>query len=183
VTKIPIAWRNPVHEGVPFQKIFVIGVGENEASRRLFENRFAAALSAGVEASSPSYRLLPSSQRLTEDQVRDAIEGDGFDAVVVSRLLGVEKETTYIPPRTYVVPRAYHGYYSYYETSWDVVHQPGYTETRTIVLIETNLYDVGSGSLVWSGQSETFDPSSVEDIIDSVTQAVAKRLREEGLIP
>ena len=37
VTKIPNAWRNPAHEGVPFQKVFVIGVGENDANRRLFE--------------------------------------------------------------------------------------------------------------------------------------------------
>ena len=64
-----------------------------------------------------------------------------------------------------------------------VVIEPGYYETQTILRLETNLYDVESGELVWSGQSETFDPNSVEDVIDSVTQAVARRLRDEGLIP
>ena len=183
VTKIPNAWRNPAHEGVPYQKIFVIGVGENDTNRRLFEDQFAAALSGKGGVASPSYGALPHSQRLTEAQIREAIRGGSFDGVVVTRLLGVEEKTEYVPPRTYTVPRHYGGYYGYYGSSWDVVHEPGYTQTHTIVRLETNLYDVGSSELVWSGQSETFNPGSLKDIIDSVTKAVAKRLRKESLIP
>jgi hypothetical protein len=182
VTKIPNAWRNPAHEGAPFQKVFVIGVGKNDLNRRLFEDQFAAVLSAGGAVASPSYGALPQSERLTEAQVRGAIEGDDYDGVIVTRLLGVEEETEYVRPRTYTVPR-HHGYYGYYGSSWDVVHEPGYFETHTIVRLETNLYDVGTGELVWSGQSETFNPDSLEDIIDSATQAVAKRLGDESLIP
>ena len=183
VTEIPNAWRNPAHEGAPYQKIFVIGVGENDTNRRLFEDQFAAALSGKGGVASPSYGALPHSERLTESQIRGAIQGGSFDAVVVTRLLGVEEKTEYVPPRTYTVPRHYGGYYGYYGSSWDVVHEPGYYQTHTIVRLETNLYDVGSGELVWSGQSETFNPSSLTDIIDSVTKAVAKRLRKESLIP
>ena len=183
VTKIPNAWRNPAHEGVPYQKIFVIGVGENDTNRRLFEDQFAAALSGKGGVASPSYGALPHSQRLTEAQIREAIRGGSFDGVVVTRLLGVEEKTEYVPPRTYTVPRHYGGYYGYYGSSWDVVHEPGYYQTHTIVRLETNLYDVGSSELVWSGQSETFNPGSLKDIIDSVTKAVAKRLRKESLIP
>jgi hypothetical protein len=182
VTKIPNAWRNPAHEGVPFQKVFVIGVGKNEMNRRVFEDRFATALSAGGAVASPSYEALPHSERLTEAQVRGAIEGDDYDGVIVTRLLGIEEDTEYVPPRTYTVAR-HRGYYGYYGSSWDVVHEPGYFETHTIVRLETNLYDVATGELVWSGQSETFDPSSLTDIIDSATKAVAKRLGEERLIP
>jgi hypothetical protein len=185
VTKIPNSWRNPAHEGAttPYERVYVIGVGENDLNRRLFEDRFAAALSEGGAIASPSYGVLPHSTRLTEAQVRGAIEGGGYDGVVVTRLLGVDEETEYVPPRTYTVPRHYGGYYRYYGTSWDVVHEPGYFVTHSIVRLETNLYDVGTGELVWSGQSDTFDPDSVTDIIDSVTKAVARRLGEERLIP
>jgi hypothetical protein len=55
--------------------------------------------------------------------------------------------------------------------------------TRTIVRLETNLYEVGTADLVWSGQSETFDPQSLAESVDSVTEAVAERLVVEGLIP
>jgi len=182
VTKIPNAWRNPAHEGAPYQKIFVIGVGENDTNRRLFEDQFAAALSGKGGIALPSYGALPHSERLTEAQIRGAIRGGSYDAVVVTRLLGVEEKTEYVPPRTYTVPRHYGGYYGYYGSSWDVVHEPGYYQTHTIVRLETNLYDVGSGELAWSGQSETFNPDSLSDIIDSATKAVAKRLRKESLV-
>jgi len=182
-TKIPNAWRNPAHEGAPYQKVFVIGVGENDTNRRLFEDRFAATLSSKGGVASPSYGALPHSERLTEAQIRGAIQGGGYDGVVVTRLLGVEEKTEYVPPRTYTVPRHYGGYYGYYGTSWDTVHEPGYSTTRTIVRLETNLYDVGTGELAWSGQSETFNPDSLTDIIESATKAVAKRLGKERLIP
>jgi hypothetical protein len=183
VTKIPNAWRNPAHEGMPFKKIFVIGVAESNVNRRRFEDHFAAVLSGPRAVASPSYGTLPQSHRLTEEQVRGAIEGGGYDGVVVTRLLGVEEKTEHVPPRSYTVPRHYRGVYGYYGTTWDTVHEPGYSTTRTILRLETNLYDVATGELVWSGQSETFDPSSLTDSIDSVTKAVAKRLRKEGLIP
>jgi len=182
-TKIPNAWRNPAHQGAPYQRIFVIGVGENDTNRRLFEDRFAATLSGKGAVASPSYGALPQSQRLTEAEIRGAIRGGGFDAVIVTRLLDVDETTEYIPPRTYTTPGHYGGYYGYYGSSWDVVHEPGYYRTNTIVRLETNLYDVGSGELIWSGQSETFNPSSLTDTSDSVTKAVAKRLRKESLIP
>jgi len=184
VTKIPTEWRDPAYQGGAFQKIFVIGVGENDTRRTLFEDRFAAVLSDQGAAASPSYGLLPSSERLSEQQVRGAIQGGGYDGVIVSRLLGVEEDTRYVPPQTYTVPRSYRGgYYGYYGRTWDVVHEPGYYETHTTVRLETNLYQVRTGELVWSGQSETFNPNSVKDIIDSATQAVARHLGDEGLLP
>ena len=182
-TKIPSAWRNPAHQGAPYQKVFVIGVGENDANRRLFEDRFAAALSGEEGNALPSYGALPQSQQLSEAEIRGAIRGGGFDGVVITQLIAVDEKTEYVPPRTHTQPgyvREYHDYYGY---SWEVAHRAGYYQTHTIVRLETNLYDVGTGDLVWSGQSETLNPSSTTDIIDSVTKAVAKRLREESLIP
>jgi hypothetical protein len=179
VTKIPVSWRNPAREGVLYQRIFVIGVAEIDTRRRLFEDRFAAALSRKGAVASPSYGVLPRSQRLTEAEIRGAIRGGDYDAVVVTRLLGVEEKTEYVPPRTYTVPDYYYGYYGYYGATWEVVHEPGYYETHRIVRLETNLYDIATGELVWSGQSETFDPDSF-GTIDSVTKAVAERLSRGG---
>jgi hypothetical protein len=36
---------------------------------------------------------------------------------------------------------------------------------------------------VWSGQSETLNPESLTDVIDSMTATVAKKLKQEKLIP
>ena len=184
-TTIPLSWRNPAYAGTGFQKLFVIGVGENDGVRRLFEDTFANALASEGAAAQASYGHLPQSTQLTEEQVRSAIEGGGFDGVVVARLLNVDQEQQYVPGSTYSVPTAYYGYgyYGYYGASYAVVNEPGYFKTNTTFRIETNLYSVATGDLVWSGQSDTLNPESLTEVIDSMTATVANKLKTEKLIP
>lgn len=181
-TTIPLSWRSPGYEQTTFEKLFVIGVGENEGTRRLFEDTFARALASEGTTAQASWGHLPQSTRLTEEQIRGALEGGGFDGVLITRLLGVEQQQEYVPPSTYTAPTTHYGYYGYYGTSYAVVHDPGYFKTNTMFRLETNLYSVATGNLVWSGQSETLNPESLAEVIESMTSTVAKRLKAEKLI-
>ena len=184
-TSIPLSWRNPAIDNTVFKKLFVIGVGEDEVGRRLFEDTFASSLAEQGTTAQASWGSLPQSTQLTEEQIRGAIDGGNFDGVLITRLLGVDQSQQYVPPSTHTVPTAYHGYgyYGYYGTSYAVVHEPGYFKTNTTFRLETNLYSVATSDLVWSGQSETLNPESLSDVIDSMTLAVAKKLKAEKLIP
>jgi hypothetical protein len=182
VTKIPLQWTDPAFQGEPFQKIFVIGVAESDVGRRQFEDSFAAAISERGSSAASSYSRLPETDRLSEERVRQAIAGEDYDAVIVTRVLAIDEQQQYVPPRTYTAPRGHRGYYGYYQTSWDVVHEPGYYTTTTVVRLETNLYDARTAQLVWSGQSETFDPRDTADAIASMTQSVARALAEQHLL-
>jgi hypothetical protein len=184
-TSIPLSWRNPAYANGGFKKLFVVGVGENDGARRLFEDTFAKALASEGAAAQASWGRLPQSEQLTEEQIRGAIEGGDFDGVVITRLLGVDQSEEYVPPSMHTVPTTYygHGYYGYYGASYAVVHEPGYYKTNRTFRLETNLYSVATGDLVWSGQSDTLNPESLSDVIDSMTAAVAKKLKTEKLIP
>jgi hypothetical protein len=184
-TTIPLSWKNPSYASASFEKLFVIGVGENDGARRLFEDTFAKAIAAEGTAAQASWGHLPQPEKLTEEQIRGAIDGGDFDGVLITHLLSVDQGQEYVPPSTYTVPtHTYgYGYYGYYGTSYEVVHQPGYYKTNTTFRVETNLYSVPSGELVWSGRSDTLNPESLDDVIGSMTAAVAKRLKEEKLIP
>jgi hypothetical protein len=183
-TSIPLSWRNPAVEQTVFQTLLVIGVGENEGARRLFEDTFAKALAEKGTSAQASWGLLPQSTRLTEEQIRGAVEGGSFDGVLVSRLMSVDQNQEYVPPSSYTVPTTYYGYgyYGYYGSSFATVHEPGYFKTNTTFRMETNLYSVATSDLVWSGQSQTLNPESLTDVIDSMTTAVAKKLKEEKLV-
>ena len=184
-TTIPLSWRNPAYENGGFEKLFVIGVGKDDGTRRLFEDRFARAIALEGAAAQASWGHLPQSERLSAKQIRGAIDGDDFDGVLITRLLGINQSEEYVPPSTHTVPTTYYGYgyYGYYGTSYEIVHQPGYYKTNTTFRLETNLYSVATGDLVWSGQSDTVNPESITDVIDSMTSAVAKKLKTEKLIP
>lgn len=55
----------------------------------------------------------------------------------------------------------YNNYYTYYETVQTTITEPGYYENQTTVYLESNFYRVSDAMLVWSGQSEVVDASSV----------------------
>ncbi len=184
-TSIPLTWRNPGFEDVVFRKVFVIGVSQDASTRRLFEDRFVQALQTRGAEAQPSWVQLPQSEQLSKEQIGAAVDGGSFDGILITRLLGVEREQEYVPPKSYTVPTTHYGYgyYGYYGTSYATVHEPGYFKTETTFRLETNLYSVATGGLVWSGQSETVNPDSIAEVIDSMTSAVAERLEQEKLIP
>jgi hypothetical protein len=167
----------------PVTRILVIGIAENSVTKRSFEDAFAAELNQRGAEAAPSYMFLPPDERLSEEMVREVVRQRGIEAVVVTRLLKVDEDKQYIPPRTDYVSRGYAGgLYGYYGSAYDVVHTPGYWQTVTIVRLETRLYDAETADLIWAAQSDTFDPSSTDDTIKSVTKAVAKRIAADGLI-
>jgi len=183
-TTIPQSSRIRGHEGMTFKNLFVIGVGENEESRRLFEDAFAKVLTSGDTRAQPSWGILPQSTLLTEQELDAAVRSGDFDGVLITRLVGVDEEEQYVEGRSYSErhPR-YRHYKGYYKGSYEVVHEPGYFKTKTTYRLETNLYAVSDGALVWSAQSHTVDPESIAEGIDSLTEAVAGKLREEASIP
>jgi hypothetical protein len=192
-TSIPQSYRNPGYEQTVFKKLFVIGVAENQESRQAFEDAFAKAIAEEGGGAQPSWGALPQSTQLTEEEIRSAIEAGNFDGVLITRLLSVDKDQEYTPASTYNNPRTtyyaggggyrYGGFYGFYGTTYAKVHEPGYFETSTTIRLETSLYSVANDGLVWTGQSETVDPESIPDARESMTAAVAKKLKEEKLIP
>ena len=192
-TSIPQSYRNPGYEQTVFKKLLVIGVAENEESRKAFEGAFVKAIANEGGAAQSSWDVLPKSEQLTEEEIRTAIEAGNFDGVLITRLLSVDKEQEYTPASTYNNPRTRYysggggmygyGFYGFYGTTYAKVHEPGYFETSTKIRLETNLYSAANDGLVWTGQSDTVDPKSIPDARESMTTAVAKKLKEEKLIP
>jgi hypothetical protein len=183
-TKVSSQWLSPDYKGGPMHKILVIGIAETSLGRRSYEDRFAEALNGSGADAVSSYRFLPTDERLTKEQLEDVLRRDGFDGVIVTRLLEVTEETTHVPPSTHVVP-AYGrrgGYYGYYGRNYDVIHSPGYTRTSEVVRLETRLWNAADSQLAWGITSETFDPTSTDDAIASVTKKLVQELSKDGLL-
>jgi hypothetical protein len=48
--------------------------------------------------------------------------------------------------------------------------------------MQSNLYDVASEEIMWSVQSNVFDPSSLSQFSKAYTSQLIKQLKEEGLL-
>jgi len=194
-TSFSQSYRNPGYEETVFKRLLIIGIAPDPDGRRAFEDALAAAIATQGGSAAPSYTLLPNDEKLSEDELHAVIADNGVDGVLITRLLSVDKSKEYTPPKTYSNPETryypagwgygygYGGFYGFYGTTYAEVHEPGYFDTSTTLKIESNLYSVATNELVWTGQSETIDPDSIDDARASVTQAVAKKLKAERLIP
>ena len=117
--------------------------------------------------------------------LKTQIQENKIDAVVVSRLVKVETNVTYVPSTPYVVPPPYYmSLYGYYGALYPTVYSPGYLKEEKKVRIETNLYINSSveGELIWTGVTDTFNPSNVDKAINGLVKLVIKQMRSEGVL-
>ncbi|HET6178265.1 MAG TPA: hypothetical protein VFE61_15120 [Candidatus Sulfotelmatobacter sp.] len=187
--KMVTSWFNPKYEGQTFHKILVIGVAQNLEVRADFEDGMAAQIARpGMETIAGNQILLrPDPQAKPDfDALRAQIRDNQIDAVVVSRLLKIDKKVTYVPSSTYIAPFPYYySFYGYLGAVYPVLYDPGYTSVDTTVRVETNVYATSKqdGDLVWTGVSDSFNPKSAKKVADGLVKEVPKQMEKDGLLP
>jgi hypothetical protein len=170
---------NEAYKGKPVSNILVIGITGNEDSRRSFERKFVAQLkSAGVEAVSSEDAIpMPPDLKLTKKMILNAVNQFKNDAVIITHL--IDKKEKEVVTRG---GQAYTGYYGFYHSGFSYSHDPSYSSTSKTVRLETNLYDVKTEKLIWSGQSKTWSKDSKYQIINDVIKVVVDDLQKNKLI-
>jgi hypothetical protein len=187
--KIVTSWFNPKYEGQMFHKILVIGVAQNLEVRADFEDEMASKIARPGIETIPGNQILLRPDAKTKpdlDYLREQIRDNHIDAVVVSRLLKVDKRVTSIPSSTYIAPFPYYySFYGYLGAVYPVIYDPGYEREDTTVSVETNVYATSKpdGDLVWTGVSESFNPKSAKKVADGLVKEVPKQMEKDGLLP
>ena len=153
-----------------FSKILVLGLNDETdiSTREKMENHFVGDLSElGYTAVSSLKEFGPRAfKKMDEDAALDKLKSSGFDAVITIVLLDKTKEKHYVPGRVYFSPYIIYQrrFWGYYTTIYDRVYTPGYYTTDTRYFWESNLYDLTSKELLYSVQTESFDPASSESL-------------------
>ena len=164
------------YTGNPVSDILVIAITGNEHNRRSFEKKFVAHLkSVGVDAIASEEAIpMPANLELKKEMILNAVNQYKNDAVIITHLIGKEEKDVYTRSGS-----AHRGFYGFYHSRYS---DPGYSSTSTTVRLETNLYDVKTEKLIWSGKSETWSKDSKDKIINDVIKAVIKNLQKNKII-
>ena len=169
-TKIEKTWSDPSLNPAtvkPFKKVLVVAQFNEESTRRIAEDKLVAHLPSGTGVQSYSY-LKPDDNE--KGKVEARLKSDGFDGIIVMSLTNVDKSTNYVPGT------AYGGWYGYRYGS------PGYyTEDKTY-LVETNIYSLEAGKLMWSGTTSSLNPSKVDKTIEDILNVVKAELTKQGFV-
>ena len=191
-TQMTSVWQDDAYTVGAVKKVLIKGVAKNLRDGRLLEDAFVRHFIAnGIEAF-VSKRMMPDvkpevpaeiqSELIVEAQKRQT------DALLVVHLTGVVKKTVYHPPRPFFMSMAYRDsdcrpYHLRSHFMYEPFYEPEYYTEHPFFQIESNLYDAQTSQLIWSAASETFEPASMNALVDSVSKAVIKNLRDAQLVP
>jgi hypothetical protein len=187
--KITTTWVNPdAQTKGPYKSIFVMVMAQSQAASFDIEDRMAQTIASRGNKAVRSNDVFPPklslSENFTREQLAEAINKTGCDAVLTIAVLDVLKVETYKPgtayyPMNYGMYGSYYGYYRYYSP---MIYSPGYYSTDKTYYIETNFYDLASDQLLWSIQSEAYNPASLEKWFKEYSYQLLNELKSEKLI-
>jgi len=183
-TQLVSAWQLPGYVPTGFRKVLVIAVTRDGGRRRTFEDAFSYQLFArGVTAIS-SYTLIPQDGQVPNDKLEAAIRQSGADAVLATRFLGANTNTSYTQGYVYATaaPVYYGGFYGYYGTAWGYDYVPPMATTTTVVTVETDVFDAARLEMVWSGTTQTTNPTTLSQEMAGWAKIIINAMAERGVI-
>jgi Domain of unknown function (DUF4136) len=181
-TKIVNQWVSPDYTSPRFRKIMVIGVSRQPSIRRTFEDEFVTQLkAAGVDAV-PSYLYIPEDGQVDEGRLQAAVKQANADAVIITRLVRVEKKTEVSPGFYQPAPALGFGFYRGYSSAWVAYYEPPRVYQYDVYISETSFYDTTKNQLVWTGTVETAAPGDINKEIERYVDSVIDALKSKNIL-
>ena len=173
--------KDPAVTAKQYKKLLVVGIAEKRQMRQIFEEVFAGEVQKGGSTGIASYSITGVNNKLSRDAIIEAVKKTGADGVITTRIIGSKKESD---TRTgfVMVDRGVASFYGGSVSYAEFVHQPVEVVTSTQVSIETNLFDAGTGLMVWSGTSSAVNPEGIITITTTIADNVIKAMKKDGLL-
>ena len=183
-TTFKSTWLNPTAEAQDLQgkRVAALVVMDDESRRRTAEDALVLELGKKGVRAFAGHQLTRREPSADFDGFRAALQEKNIEAAVVMRVIADRREARYVPGYLLGGP----GYVSPYGTpgysGWSSAYGSGDLITTTTVSVETVVYSVQDGKLVWRGVSQTLDPLRVSTVIKSLTDNAANEMEKAGLI-
>lgn len=171
-----------------YKKILVLGIFQQKdrVIREQAEGQLADRLNKlGYTAVTSIQEFGPKSfDKVNEEEVASQLKNSGFDAVITTAVIDKQQSENYQPGRVDIRPVGvvYNRFGRYYSTVYDRVYQPGYYTKSTDFVVETNLYDIKDGNLVYSAQTQSMDPGSANDLAAANSKHVIRDMQAQGVL-
>ncbi|CAL1518406.1 hypothetical protein [Chitinophaga sp. MM2321] len=185
-------WTDPGVAPSGYHDIVVMGLTSNVNARNVVESKLVDALTKHKVTAANSLDLFPPNFDPKNESARDVvsrkIKAAGYQAVLTVSLVDKQSDTRYVPGTVRYAPYPAFGWYGnfwgYYGYMYGSLYSPGYYTTDKTYFLESNLYDLSQdGKLIWSGQSETYNPNSLESFATAYAKTMTAALAQGGLLP
>ncbi|MBE9564965.1 MAG: hypothetical protein IMF17_06940 [Proteobacteria bacterium] len=162
-----------------YKHLMIIGISDSQQTRQIYEKHFVSNLKKSNITATPSYKLINSKQKMNRETVVAAIKGTEIDAVLVTYLVSADVE---IKHRDSPLGVGYSGTAEGSEISATIVSKRGVSRSEEVFVLKNDLFDVQSKSLVWSVQTETVGPESIDEVVTGVTKLLINQMLIDGIV-
>jgi hypothetical protein len=120
--------------------------------------------------------MIPAEELKSVDSAKAWFQRDAISGVVTLRPVSLTKEER---PNVAVWTSPYYStLWGYYPYSWGAVYSIGPRGTDTIVVVESLIFDVSTGNLVWGGISESVNPSTLQSLVAEIVKEAAEKIEK-----
>ena len=181
-TELYEVWKDTAYDGGFIESIMVVGVHQEFDKRKLFEDEFVSQLERNkVRAVSFAAETSPN-RDLNKETVLTEAKNAGTETILVTHFIGIDRVEKHQADATRAAPRRAYVFDRYAYLANDFTKYGGSYSEKKYVKLQTHLYETKTERLIWSASSETIDPQSVNDGIESLCRAAMNSLRENKLM-
>tara|TARA_R110000868_G_scaffold200671_1_gene448174 strand:- start:17711 stop:18343 length:633 start_codon:yes stop_codon:yes gene_type:complete len=184
------SWKNKEIANFEPKKLMVVGMTANLTARKIFEEELQHAfLKRNISATTGSEVF---NQGFTESKKSEAeidtivskLAQEGYDAIAITAVIGVDEKTSYYPGY-YSVNYRWNRFGRYYYRYQDIYYMPNYYNDYKIYHIETSLYNIAQDetkSLVWVGTFDIASPQNITTTVKDYVARIIKQMEKENVI-
>jgi hypothetical protein len=188
-TQITGTWKNPKQPVKNYSNIFIASLSSNSVARSTVETDMAAAFEKenistykGVD----EFTLGIQKDSLTREEILSVVRNKKSDAILTITLIRKETDSRYVKGDRAYAPFPHFAYYGdftgYYSFWYPSVNMQGYYVRDKSYYLETNLYDGASEQLIWSAQSKTYNPVSLQSFSKEFSKLIVAKLKSDGML-
>lgn len=190
-TRFVGSWKNPAIISFEPKKMLVVGITDNLAARKIFEEKLKNALIIRNIYAVESMAVLDNGFtgfKKNEDEIDKMIKkiaDEGFDTVVITSVKGVDERVNYHTEYYPTIGDRWSQFGRYYYWNQEIYYTPRYYNSYKVYNVETVIYTISqddSKSLVWVGTFNLVDPHTIIASVNNYVTNIIKQLEREKLI-
>jgi hypothetical protein len=176
-------WNDSSFNESPINNLLIIAVRKNPVQRRIWEDAFVSELSQKGVNSTSSYKLFPDALPDT-NQVIETVHGNGFDGILVTRILQKETEMHYV--ESYITSESklrYNPFKNMYSTYYRDVEHLGYIDSSIVYRGAIEVWVIRDKErIIWGATSNTPEGNSLAAIKNKIVDLVIPELLKYAII-
>lgn len=174
-TKMTKVTNEPDYQRTPLTRVLIVSFGKRGPNRVAVESRMAKEFNDRGVVAGTALSYLPKGKEMDKDVILQVARANKAPVIFATFLMGID--TTVSTARSYSLPTN-----PWYPGETMGTQFASYTTEHDKALLLSILVDTKTGKRIWSAESETKNPKSLADVLNSYVPKVMKQLQTDGFI-